>query len=145
MFDAGDDDGFQFGKWRKSTCGLVILGFCVTAGVGMTIGGCAAGRNYLALLLFIPAGLSLICQFGIHKTSQEGVENPRIGLTGWVFLLGAFLTTMVAIPIVFWNVFNLKPITCGLPVGGATVIMIGYVVCAFLQGAEDSDEVVGFF
>jgi hypothetical protein len=124
---------------------LVVLGFCITAGFGMTIGGCAAAKNYLPLCLLIPAGLGVVCQYGINRTSEEGVSGAKIPLTGWIFLLSMCLTSVLAIPIVFWNVFSLKDIACGLPVGGGLIILIGCVICAYLQGTDESQDVGGFF
>lgn len=122
----------------------VVLGAFITGCLCFYIGGCASQNNWWPMMSTIPAAVTIFCGVMFKATSEGGsCEGGCVSNDGWLFGLVASITSMIALPIVFFHMKFLNGTSLALHLIGDACTGIGFIVFAILQRRQQRDD--GFF
>jgi uncharacterized membrane protein SpoIIM required for sporulation len=117
----------------------VIIGASITIGFGLFLGGSAVGKNYSAISAIIPALLGGFCWYGVGSTSDPMSQHGLVTYEAWVFLLVFSLGSTFGLPLVIAHALGMGATAMGLYIGGALVILVGFVAAHLLSRDPSAD------
>jgi hypothetical protein len=133
---------------NRSTLGIVLLGVCVSIGVGLFVGGCQAAGSWYPMFAIIPILCGGIALYGIHSTG-DGAEAGWVSFDTWVFLLVVSLSSALGLPLVLFHVALDDPPILGiiLESAGCLVSYIGFLLHAIVPrlACGDDDGLLGAY
>ena len=116
----------------------VVLGSFVTISTVLYIAGCAITKNWYPLLTLIPAAVAIFCVYMFHNTSDEATwEGGCVSSDTWLFGLVAAITSMIAMPVMFYHIGILGGKGLAMHLAGDLSTTIGYFVFVYLRKREE--------
>jgi len=93
----------------KGALPVVLLSVFVTVSVALFVTACAIWDEWLPLVSLVPMTLIGLFSYAFSRTLPDSeCEASLITNHGWLFLILTAVTSLVAMPILFWHLGELK-------------------------------------
>ena len=123
---------------------FVVLGIFITASLCFYIGGCAVHNSWWPMFTVFPAGVTILCGWMFKATSDSGSYESRVITSdGWFFGLIVGITSMIALPIVFFRISLLSGGALAMHLIGDACTAAGFIVFALIRRRQERQD--GFF
>lgn len=117
---------------------MVVLGSFTVVCVALFVGGCVIYSNWYPLFVAIPALLACFCAYMFTATSEEGgCSGGFISNDTWLFYTVMMVTSMIAMPLMFFHLGMLGGGALGMHLGGDVVMAAGFIIYMWLQKKID--------